>query len=119
MGNSLPFIVFVRAFTVLVVLWRIVELFANVAIRIRFTAFVPLLQRLSSAGRFDDKTGISNLVTHETFCVFGRPRIPLLKIILLALSLSRSLKVEKHNNKASDIVRLILARDLTQEEELL
>jgi len=101
------------------VLCRIVELFANVAIRIGFAVLVPLLQRLSSAGRYDDKTGISNLVTYETFCVFGRPRIPLFKVILLTLSLSRSLKVEKHNNKASDILHLILARDLTQEEELL
>jgi len=88
-GNSLPFIDFVRAFTVLVVLCRIVELFANVAIRIGFAVLVPLLQRLSSAGRYDDKTGISNLVTYETFCVFGRPRIPLFKVILLTLSLSR------------------------------
>jgi hypothetical protein len=93
-------------------------LFANIAIRIWFSAFVPLLPKYCLAKTTLSKTSETNLVAHQALCLRSA-RIPFLKVSLLTFAFSGPGKVELDDDDASDILCLVFPRYLPQKHELL
>ena len=91
-------------------------LLSNIAIRVRFSSFVPLLPKYGLAKTTRSKTGETNLVAHQTL----RRRsacIPFLKISLLTLAFPRPRKVKLDNDDTSGILCLVFPRYLPQKQE--
>jgi hypothetical protein len=79
----------------------VIELVTNVTVRISLASPVPLL------------------VAHDTFLVCGRPCVPVLEIIFTALPRSSGCEIKKDGSDVAGVFCLILAPDLTEENEFL
>jgi hypothetical protein len=90
--------------TIIFMLNGIHVLLVNIAIRVRFSTFVPLLSKYCLV-----KTGEANLVAQQTLCLRST-RIPFPKVFLLTLAFPGPGKVELDNDDASDILCLVFTR---------
>lgn len=107
-----PFVVLVLARAILLVLNGVRELVTDVAVRAGFAPPVPLLSYRYPSVRahtlaLPDKRWTTHLVAHQTLFIIRRARVPMLKIIVTALTPAHRRKVKEDGSDAALIRRVL------------
>ena len=84
--GSVPLVIIVFAVAILLVFARIFEFMTDVAVSIRLSPLVPLLESLKSVRVHRNTNALhTNPVTHQTLLSFRSPSVPVFEVAIATL----------------------------------